>query len=174
MLEEENNEQKQEVVDTEPQVEEQEQEQEQQEVSGFTQEQVNDIVRNRLEKQKSSLYGRYGVESKEQLDELVGKAQSYDVMSEDYNALNKTFVEMRTENAFLKNNIDPARYDDIKAYFKGKDMEINSDTLQAELENHSEWVKQEKKTTIESLSSEEPSKTQMSEKEKVMEWFKGI
>lgn len=205
-MENENNKQKQDVVDTEPQVDngkqqdngqgqpnepkqepsqepkqepsdngkKPEQEPKNEDVKNFTQEQVNDIVRNRLEKQSNTFYGRYGVGSKEELDELVGKAQSYDVMNEDYQKLNDNFVAMQTENAFLKNNIAPEKYEDIKAYFKGKEKAINDENLKAELESHKEWVRQVNTTTIESISSEEPRHQEKSEKERALDLFRGI
>lgn len=140
--------------------------------TSFTQEQVNDIVRNRLEKAKSTIYNRYGVKDKEELDALVGKAQSYDVMSEDYTKVTEELNAIKQENAFLKNNVEPSKIDDIKAYFKGKDLELNAETLKTELETHKEWEKvNQASTTIKTLSSEEPHKTEVSEKEKVLKLF---
>ena len=50
----------------------------------FTQEQVNDIIRARLEKAQQRLFNRYGVTNRDELDLLIGKSQSYDVMKEKY------------------------------------------------------------------------------------------
>lgn len=174
----------QEKVETEPQGEaennkEQEQvnsnetETENQETT-FTQEQVNDIVRNRLEKAKNTIYSRYGVNGKDELDALVGKAQSYDVMNEQYETMTNDNLALKQENAFLKNNIEPTRYEDIKAYFKGKGVELNADTLKGELEAHKEWIKADESkdiTTIEALSSEEPNKHEKSDRERVLNLF---
>lgn len=129
------------------------------EVHTFTQEQVNEIVRKRLEKADNKFYSRYGVGKKEELDELVGKAQSYDVMKERYDGLVSSNKSLTEELTFLKNNINPERYDDVKAYFKGKDLEFNAENLIKELETHNEWlnvVKQETapKTTIQSLGTD--------------------
>ena len=129
------------------------------EVHTFTQEQVNEIVRKRLEKADNKFYSRYGVSKKEELDELVGKAQSYDVMKERYDGLVSSNKNLTEELTFLKNNINPERYEDVKAYFKGKDLEFNAENLIKELETHNEWlnvIKQETspKTTIQTLGTE--------------------
>lgn len=174
-------EERQEQVDTEPQGETENQEQEQvnsnetnpeNQETTFTQEQVNDIVRERLERNRNSIYNRYGVNGKDELDALVGKAQSYDVMNEQYNSMTEELNAIKQENAFLKNDVNLEKKDDILAYFKGKNMELNADTLKQELETHKEWENVNKNTTtIEALSSEESHNTELSDKEKVLRMF---
>lgn len=171
-------EERQEQVDTEPQGETENQEQEQVNTSTenqettFTQEQVNDIVRERLERNRNSIYSRYGVNGKDELDALVGKAQSYDVMNEQYNSMTEELNAIKQENAFLKNDVNLEKKDDILAYFKGKGIELNADTLKQELETHKEWENVNKNTTtIEALSSEESHNTELSDKEKVLRMF---
>lgn len=109
------------------------------ETTTFSQEQVNDFVRSRLEKYEKRLFKRYGVEDRDGLNELFGKAQSYSVMEERYNNQKAENATLKEENAFLKNNINPAKYDDVRAYFKGKGLEFNEETLVKELETHGEW-----------------------------------
>lgn len=172
-------EERQEQVDTEPQGETENQEQEQvnsnsteNQETTFTQEQVNDIVRERLERNRNSIYSRYGVNGKDELDALVGKAQSYDVMNEQYNSMTEELNAIKQENAFLKNDVNLEKKDDILAYFKGKGIELNADTLKQELETHKEWGNVNKNTTtIEALSSEESHNTELSDKEKVLRMF---
>lgn len=122
----------------------------------FTQEQVNDIVRQRLERQTSKFYGRYGVKGKDELDVLVGKANSYDIMKERYEGMEATNKQLSEKLIFIENNINPERYEDVKAYFKGKELELNAENLGKELSMHNEWlnvVKEESSptTTIKSL-----------------------
>ena len=176
-------EERQEQVDTEPQGETENQNTEQEQVdtnnpetenqeTTFTQEQVNDIVRERLERNRNSIYSRYGVQGKDELDALVGKAQSYDVMNEQYNSMTEELNAIKQENAFLKNDVNLEKKDDILAYFKGKGIELNADTLKQELETHKEWENVNKNTTtIEALSSEESHNTELSDKEKVLRMF---
>lgn len=138
----------------------------------FTQEQVNDFVRNRLDR----LYKRYGVENKEGLDDLVGKANSWSIMSERYDKVTLENNSLREENAFLKNNINPAKYDDIRAYFKGKGLEFNDETFVNELSTHNEWLNPEvttPKTTIQTIGSDPNLKTQpsKSERERALDLF---
>lgn len=119
---------------------EQGQDQQESKPTTFTQEQVNNFVRARLDKFEKSLYNRYGVEDKNGLNELFGKAQSYSVMEERYNNQKVENATLREENAFLKNKINPQKYDDIRAYFKGKGLEFNEEALINELQTHGEWL----------------------------------
>lgn len=106
----------------------------------FTQEQVNDFIRDRLERDRQSFFNRYGVKDRTGLDDLVGKAQSYDVMNERYETMKGENSQLKEEMAFIKNNINPERYEDVKAYFKGKDLPFDTESLANELETHPEWL----------------------------------
>lgn len=125
----------------------------------FTQEQVNKIMRSRLERDRASFLNRYGVKDRDGLDSLIGKSQSYDIMKERYEAGKTRIAELEEKLAFMSNNINPDREDDIRAYFKGKGLEFNEETLVNELETHPEWrkvvqVDDKPKTTIEVLGVE--------------------
>ena len=139
----------------------------------FTQEQVNDIVRARLERSQSKLFKRYGVEDRKGLDNLIGQAQSYHVMAERYSGLKEENSSLKRELAFINNNINPSRQDDIMAYFKGKGIEFNNDNLVNELTTHPEWLNAQKedttpKTTIKVLgNSVDDEKTKISEKDEI-------
>ena len=106
----------------------------------FTQDDVNKFVRERLERDRQSFYKRYGVEDREGLDALIGKAQSYEIMDERYNNMLQENNGLKEELAFVKNNINPERYDDVKAYFKGKELKFDVNSLANELETHPEWL----------------------------------
>ena len=128
-------------------------------VKTFTQEQVNKIMRSRLERDRLSFLNRYGVKDRDGLDSLIGKAQSYDVMKERYGAAKTKIAELEERLAFMSNGINPDREDDIRAYFKGKGLEFNEETLVNELETHPEWRKivesdETPKTTIQVLGVE--------------------
>lgn len=121
------------------------------EEKSFNQQQVNDMIRERLERDRASFYKRYGVEDRNGLDNLIGKANSYEIMDERYNnALNENY-QLKEKLAFMENNINPDKYDDIRAYFKGKGLEFNNDSLASELQTHQEWLnvaKEEAPTTV--------------------------
>lgn len=110
----------------------------------FTQEQVNEIIKNRLAK----FYKRYGVLDSQGLDDLVSMAQNYQSMKELYSDIQLQHKSVMEENAnlkrdmmFMNNNIDPNRYEEIVALFKGKEMELNEDNFKQELFSHKEWLK---------------------------------
>lgn len=143
----------------------------------FTQEQVNDIVRSRLDKAQQRLFNRYGVTNRDELDSLIGKSQSYDVMKEKYADLETKNYELEKELAFSKNNINLERQEDIMAYFKGKGIDFNNDNLVNELSTHPEWlnpvkVEAKPKTTIETLGSDSTTEMpKVSEKDEMAKVF---
>lgn len=121
----------------------------------FTQEKVNEIVRDRLNK----VYKRYGVNDKNGLDDLVAKAQSYSVMSEMYEATEAKNKELLRDLAFLRNNINPDRQNDIMAHFKGNGVDFTEENLINELSTHPEWLNPVKvddkpKTTFEIIGND--------------------
>lgn len=125
----------------------------------FTQEMLDGIVRSRLERDRKATFKRYGVEDRDGLDALIGKSQSYDVMKERYEKIKVENSSLLEKMAFMSNNINPAREDDVRAYFKGKGIEFNETNLINELVTHPEWlnvkeVNEAPQTTIKALGVE--------------------
>lgn len=143
----------------------------------FTQSQVNDIVRARLDKQQSRFFGRYNVKNRDELDALVGKSQAYDIMKERYTGMNEKNNELTRELAFLKNNVNQTRKEDIMAYFKGKSLDFTEDNLKNEILTHPEWlnpvkVDEKPKTTIATMGSDNSvEKPKISEKDEMAKIF---
>lgn len=137
---------------------------EEEQISQFTQEQVNDIVRKRVERTKKSYYSRYGVNDLDELDEMIGKSQAYEVMKMHRDNLLQENNSLKEKMAFIDNNINPTRYDDIRAYFKGKELVFNDENLKQELSSHPEWLNviskkdEAPKTTITTLGVEHSNK----------------
>lgn len=125
----------------------------------FNQQQVDEMIKARLERRSNSLYRRYGVQNSKELDEAIGKSQAYDVMKERYDGLKAENSQLKERIAFLSNNINPEREEDVRAYFKGKEIDFNDENLVKELETHPEWLKvvekdDTPKTTIKTLGVE--------------------
>lgn len=131
----------------------------------FTQEKVDEIVKKRLNK----IYSKYNVQDQKALDDLVSKSQSYDIMAERIENIRNENASLKEQIIFLKNNIDENKYDDIKAYFKGKEIEFNEENLLNELANHKEWEK--KAITIETLGNTKQHDTPMDEKDVASKLF---
>ena len=140
----------------------------------FTQEQVNEIIKERLDRANNSLYKRYGVETKDGLDDLIKKANAYSQMDEAFSSLEQERNELREKLLFMENNINPDRYEDIRAYFKGKGLNFDSSNLANEITTHQEWLKQiPKQTTISSVGTNagQVANTEESEKEIASRYF---
>lgn len=156
---------------------EENQEQEIEPEKTFTQKQVDDLIKARLERRTKSLLKRYGVETPEELDDLIGKSQAYDVMKERYENIKLENAQLKERNAFLTKGVSPDREDDIRAHFKGKEIEFNEENLAKELETHPEWLKvveedKTPKTTIKKLGVEHSEhKVPESESEKMNRIF---
>ncbi len=107
----------------------------------FSQEEVNKLISDRLVKQESRLFKKYGVTSRDDFDLIVGKSQQYDEMKSRFDDLVSQNSEMRERLLMIDNNIDPSQVDDLKYYFKGKGIELNDENLKSELTSHPAWVK---------------------------------
>ena len=117
----------------------------------FTQRDLDDIVSKRIRK----LYERYGVKNQDELDTLIGKAQQRDTFKDKNDNLLKENKELNERLLFISNGVKKEKYDDIRAYFKGKELDFNKDTFLKELETHPEWLKNVKK--VESIGNEKNS-----------------
>ena len=127
-------------------------EEENKEEKKFSKEELNNIIRERLERANKSLFKRYGVDGKDGIDSAFTKAAAYDEAIERYNSLSEENLSLKQELAFLRNDINKDRVEDIRIHFKGKELELNEENLVNELKNHPEWLNvHEQATTITSL-----------------------
>lgn len=117
------------------------------ETKTFTQDEVNGIIGDRLERANKKFLERYGVNSFEELD---AKIEKYNVAMNEKTNLEQSNLELNKRIAYIVNSIDDNRIDDIEAIFKSKGLEISDENLKAELSTHPEWVK--KPQTITELS----------------------
>ena len=102
----------------------------------FTQDEVNAIVKERLERQESKFLERLGIEAKEREGNLLSENRA-----------------LRESIALIKNSVDPNREDDVRTYFKGKGIDLTEEALKEAMETHPEWrSRKEAQTTIRALT----------------------
>jgi len=124
----------------------------------FTKDEVNEIIRKRLARYEEGVPKKYGAETLEQLQDFIEKGKGYDELKL---AHDNTVVEMEAlqeKLLFIENNIDVKRYDDVKAYFKGKELSLTPENLKAELTTHPEWLAQRSVQTIGGQRQQAPVK----------------
>lgn len=113
----------------------------------FTQSQVNDLVgRVRQEAREAAmkqLLERYGVDTEDNLNAMFGNGQRYELLEENYRGLETRYGDAMTENALLKSQIVPGRWDDVKAILNSKGLEITPDNISLEMQTHPEWKGEE-------------------------------
>lgn len=134
----------------------------------YTASQINEIMRKRVERSHNAFFKRYGVNDLEELDNLVGKANSYEPTKQLYDELQKNHDDLTMQHrdltkryAYQVKNINPDKFNDIETYFKGKGIDIDENTLDGELKTHKDWVK--KVATVENLGSEVAEQTHTDE-----------
>lgn len=124
----------------------------------FSQEELNEITgKTRVDTRNKTfqyIYDRYGVKDEAGLDELVGNAQRYDSLNEQYEndrkswseasaARDKELADIKEQVALMQSGIDNARYEDAKLILRGKGLEVTLDNINTELATHPEWSKKE-------------------------------
>ena len=122
----------------------------------LTQSQVNELVgkarqEGRLSAMKE-LYERYGVSDDNEMNDIFGKGQGYDLLNDEYTNLNGKYGDVAAENALLKSGVVTSRWSDVKAILGSKGMDITVDNIQAEMATHPEWQ------NTSAVSAEEPVK----------------
>lgn len=123
----------------------------------FTQEQVNEMIRERLARQEKS-FAEKSDKQKNTLDELASQTAS-----------------LRQELAFVNNNIDQDKKDDILALFKGKGLEFTEENLKELLPKHPEWLKKsENIATISNLGKDHETKNKEIDKKEIAKKMFGL
>lgn len=121
----------------------------------YTKQEIIEMMKRRVARSHQAFFKRYGVENLKGLDDLFENSKKFTSMNDEFGKIQLKNSELMRENAFLRNNINPDKYGDIIAYFKGNDIEFSEDELLKALPTHSEWLKQSAPaTTIKSLGSE--------------------
>lgn len=121
----------------------------------YSKQEVIDMMKRRVARSHNAFFKRYGVENLEALDGLFENSKKFGEMNEEFGKIQLRNSELARENAFLRNNVNPDKYDDIIAHFKGNDIEFSEEELLKALTNHPEWLKQTvPQTTIKSLGAE--------------------
>ena len=113
----------------------------------LTQSQVNELVgKARAEGRAAGkaevmneLYGRYGVSDDNEMNDIFGKGQGYDLLSDEYNTLDGNYKSVAAENALLKSGVVADRWDDVKAILAHKGLDITVENIQSEMTTHPEW-----------------------------------
>lgn len=133
----------------------------------YTKEEVQNLMRRRVERSHKAFFTRYGVEDLKGLDDLMNKSKQFSDMETEYGAIQLRNSELARENAFLKNNINPDKYNDIITHFKGAGIDFSEEQLLEALKTHPEWLKvQPQATTIQELGSEAHKATIPDEKDR--------
>lgn len=125
----------------------------------FTQEDVNEIVGSRLERNDNAWLKELGISSKEEVANLVASAKNYNLFKDDYEKL-------KTEKLFNSLNIKEDRVDDVKAILKGKELPFTKESIEKEIKTHPEWLK-EQGVSVETIGTKksEVKEPALSEKE---------
>lgn len=138
----------------------------------FTQDEVNQIVKERLDRQTERFLKRLSLESMDGIDQLLEHANGYTEAQELMTRYQLENEDLRQQIAFRDNGVDPNRYDDVKAYFKGKGLDLTADELKAQLETHPEWaIKKPQTTTIRQLSPEKSAPKAVDEWQQAKKYF---
>lgn len=140
------------------------------ETKTFTQEELNAIIGERLERSNKKILEKYGVSSFEELDAKIEKANGYDDLAKSKADVDALYNELVKQHAYAVNNINSERINDIEAILGSKGLQINDENLKAEIVNHPEWVKQVKKITKLSVEKDN-NDNKPNEKELVNKYF---
>lgn len=102
---------------------------------------INDIIRERLAQDRNVRLKKYGYTTEEELDSIVEKGKKYDELK----TLNDSLLKDRESLYFLKARIKDEKIDDVKTYFKGKELDFTLENLIELAKTHPEWLKEEVK-----------------------------
>lgn len=128
----------------------------------YTDEQLNAMFKDRVDRAKKSteaeILKAYGVGSREELDSLVSAGKK----EPEYKSALEKSAQGKEQVAFVLNGIDPEMEEDIRFFFKGKGVELTTETLKAELEGgkHRHWKKQEQAQISPKQDTAQPAQPQ--------------
>lgn len=113
----------------------------------LTQSQVNELIGNTRTETRdktrqevmNEIYGRYGVSGDDELNDIFGRGQNYDILNDNYTMQSNQLRDIMAENALLKSGISESRWGDAKAILASKGLEVSQENILSELVTHPEW-----------------------------------
>lgn len=142
----------------------------------FTQDEVNSIIKERL----SKVAKKYGFETEEELNEAVGKAQSYDITKKELENIKSSLAEKESIITLMSCGIADKYLEIAKTFMQSKNMEINKNTINELLKTYPEWKgqvsdKQPSPVSYNSLGETNGTqKTELTEDERIKKIFGGL
>jgi|SRR5574344_1173318 hypothetical protein len=142
----------------------------------FTQDEVNSIIKERL----SKVAKKYGFETEEELNEAVGKAQSYDTTKKELENTKSSLAEKESIITLMSCGIADKYLEIAKTFMQSKNMEINKNTINELLKTYPEWKgqvsdKQPSPVSYNSLGETNGTqKTELTEDERIKKIFGGL
>lgn len=133
----------------------------------YTKAEVQALMKRRVDRSHNRVWGRYGVKSFEELDDMINDYRS---IKDNYASLEAKNNELMRDLTLLRNNTLPEKKDDIIAYFKGNNLDLNEENLISALATHPEWVKQAP-LKIEKIGTEQTDPIKPDEKEIAARYF---
>ena len=124
----------------------------------FTQSQVDEIAgkvrKETREKTIRDIYSRYGVNTADEMDNLMADAQRFATSQDEFaekenawkqadEARNQELLSVKERVALLESGIDRNRFEDARLILRGKGLDVTAENIEAELATHPEWRKQE-------------------------------
>lgn len=125
----------------------------------FTQDEVNDIIRERLARYDKKVAEELGGS----IDDIRGIIDAHEKLKADYDNLKAAYDELFRELTFDQYGIDPERAGDIDAIMKSRNMDFTAHNLEALLDTHPEWRKQQ--ATFQQVGTPRGDTTQRGESE---------
>lgn len=142
----------QEVVETKPQQEPQTQKTEVEEKEKvFTQAQLDEIVINRLGKERARFLKKLGVDDESKLDEVVKKAQDFEVVRSEVETLKLQKEKQEKVNVLTKLNVDPEFTEYLIEKVEVAEGDTYEQALEKYLEEHPKFKNEEFKSVNSSI-----------------------
>lgn len=114
----------------------------------FTPEQqtfINKLVGSAREEGRKSaiseIIKEYGLDSIDNLSDIIGKSQQFDYVNGEYENANKELEDYHNRDMFTNANIISDKFDDVKAILKYKGLPITQENITNEVSSHPEWIK---------------------------------
>lgn len=105
----------------------------------FTRDQVNELIRARIERERARTMQRLGIESLDELEAISERARDAEAGKAEMERIKEESKGLRAEIAFLRNGVDEARRDDVQTYFRGKGLEMTDESVAEAIATHPEW-----------------------------------
>lgn len=140
----------------------------------LTQEEVNKIVAGRIRDVTKKLHEKYGVNTENELNNIINKGKAHDELQGQLQKLNEEINALKTEKLLRLNKVRGDKMSDVMDLLKGRNLPLTEQNIKEVLKQHPEWVRKRMPKVVAPIGVAQPAPKPQDDMAVARSFFKSL